>query len=167
MAKVFEERQLTEKIEEAISVIRKHTSLKPSIGIILGTGLAATLINKIKVDATIKYSDIPHFPTPTVAFHSGNLVFGELAGKKVVVMDGRFHYYEGFTLGEITFPVRVMKRLGVKIMIVTNAAGGLNKNFRKSDVVAIEDHINFMGVNPVVGPHEDKLGPRFVDMCEP
>ena len=113
------------------------------------------------------YGELPHFPHTTVKSHSGNLILGELSGKKVAVMEGRYHFYEGYSLEEVTFPVRVLRQLGAKTLVVSNAAGGLNLGYRKGEIVLITDHINFMGVNPLIGPNEDKLGSRFPDMCEP
>lgn len=115
----------------------------------------------------MEYASIPHFPVSTVESHAGKILFGTLAGKKVAAMEGRFHFYEGYSLAEVTFPVRVLKELGAKILVVSNAAGGLNLAFRKGEIVLIEDHINFMGVNPLIGPNEERLGPRFPDMSAP
>lgn len=157
---------LSEKVEEAVQFIRKQSDLTPSIGIILGTGLN-NLAEQIEATARISYEDIPHFPEATVDTHAGDLVLGHLGGKSVAALAGRFHYYEGYSLQEVTFPVRVAKALGVKALIVSNAAGGLNPEFASGDLMVITDHINFMGDNPLIGPNDDRLGPRFPDMSEP
>ena len=157
---------LLQKMNEAAKVIRQKSKLIPEIGIILGTGLG-NLAKKIKPDAVISYKNVPHFPESTVESHSGQLTLGELSGKKVVAMEGRFHFYEGYSMDEVTFPVRVMRELGAKILIVSNAAGGLNLEYRKGELVLIEDIINFMGVNPLVGPNDERLGLRFPDMSAP
>jgi purine-nucleoside phosphorylase len=157
---------LKERIDRAAAAIAARINLRPSVGIILGTGLGG-LAAEIKQTASLAYSDIPGFPHTTVAAHSGRLVAGQLSGKPVVAMEGRFHFYEGWSLEDVTLPVRVIKALGAKVLIVSNAAGGLNPQFRKGDVVIIEDHINLMGVNPLIGPNDDSLGPRFPDMSQP
>jgi purine-nucleoside phosphorylase len=149
--------------------LRTKTSATPSVGIILGTGLGG-LAKEIKAEVVIDYADIPHFPLSTVESHHGKLIFGTLGGKSVVAMQGRFHYYEGYTMQQITFPVRVMSAnggLGVKTLLVSNAAGGMNPLFTRGDVVLITDHINLLGDNPLIGPNDDELGPRFPDMSEP
>lgn len=157
---------LLQRINEAAKAIRQKSSLVPEIGIILGTGLG-NLAKKIKPDAVISYKEIPHFPVSTVDSHAGKLTLGELGGKKVVAMEGRFHFYEGYSMAEVTFPVRVMHELGAKTLIVSNAAGGLNLEYRKGELVLIEDFINFMGANPLIGPNDERLGPRFPDMSAP
>ena len=157
---------LLEKIAASAAGIRRVTDWKPDIAVILGTGLG-NLAKKIKAEAQMEYASIPHFPVSTVESHAGKILFGTLAGKKVAAMEGRFHFYEGYSLAEVTFPVRVLKELGAKILVVSNAAGGLNLAFRKGEIVLIEDHINFMGVNPLIGPNEERLGPRFPDMSAP
>lgn len=157
---------LSDKIKESVRTIRKRINLKPSIGIILGTGMGK-LAEEISARAIIPYSKIPHFLVSTVPTHKGELILGELNGKKVVAMEGRFHYYEGYSLEDITLPVRVMKALGANVLIVSSAVGGLNPNYQRGDLVLIEDHINLMGVNPLIGPNDDSLGPRFPDMIEP
>src|SRR6201987_20209 len=139
---------------------------EPEVGIILGTGLGG-LVNEIEVEKQMMYSNIPDFPISTLEFHSGKLIFGTLAGKKVVAMQGRLHYYEGYTMQQITFPVRVMKMLGIKTLYVSNASGSLNPAFKKSDLMVIDDHINLQHFNPLIGRNEDELGPRFPDMSEP
>ncbi len=158
--------KLLEQIDQALAAIRTTTASSPRIGIILGTGLGA-LVSRIEIDATISYESIPHFPVSTVESHSGRLVFGRIGGHEVVVMQGRFHQYEGYTLQQVTFPVRVMKALGVTVLIVSNACGGLNPLYRRGDLMLIDDHINLLGDNPLVGPNESSLGPRFPDMSEP
>jgi purine-nucleoside phosphorylase len=145
--------------------IRTKTGSKPGIGIILGTGLGG-LVKEIKKEVVIDYADIPHFAVSTVESHQGKLIFGTLAGKNIVAMQGRFHLYEGYTLKQITFPVRVMKFLGVQSILVSNAAGALNPLFQKGELMLISDHINLLGDNPLIGPNDDKLGPRFPDMSE-
>jgi len=158
--------RLITNIKEALAEIRKFTSEEYSVGIILGTGLGG-LVNEIKVDHEIDYENLPHFPVSTVESHHGKLIFGKIGGKNVVAMQGRFHYYEGYTMQQITFPVRVMKFLGVKNLLVSNACGGMNPAFRRGDIMIIVDHINLLGDNPLIGKNEDKLGPRFPDMSEP
>lgn len=153
-------------IEEAAQAIRSRCALKPEVGIVLGTGLSG-LADRIQDAKTISYSDIPHFPTSTVDGHAGELVLGTLAGRPVVALSGRFHVYEGYTLKQVTFPIRVAKALGIGTLIVSNAAGGLNPQFRAGDLMVITDHINFMGDNPLIGPNDERLGPRFPDMSEP
>lgn len=160
---------LRQQINEAISFLRTKTSATPSVGIILGTGLGG-LAKEIKAEVVIDYADIPHFPLSTVESHHGKLIFGTLGGKSVVAMQGRFHYYEGYTMQQITFPVRVMSAkggLGVKTLLVSNAAGGMNPLFTRGDVMLITDHINLLGDNPLIGTNDDELGPRFPDMSEP
>ncbi|MFC1976201.1 purine-nucleoside phosphorylase [Chloroflexota bacterium] len=151
------------KISAARDYIQARTKIKPQLALILGSGLGA-LADEVQVDAVFPYSEIPDFPIPTVAGHAGRLVVGKLAGKNVVVMQGRFHYYEGHPMLRIIFPVRVMHALGAKALIVTNAAGGLNPNFEAGDVMLIIDHINTMGTNALIGPNEEEIGPRFPDM---
>jgi purine-nucleoside phosphorylase len=157
---------LYQQITKSVSAIWQKTAFHPDIAIILGTGLGH-LTKQVEQKAVIPYESIPNFPQSTVESHAGRLLFGMLGDKKVVIMDGRFHYYEGYTLEQVTFPVRVLRKLGAKILIVSNAAGGLNLNYKKGDLVLIEDHINLMGVNPLVGPNDDRLGMRFPDMSEP
>ncbi len=159
-------KDLKTQIKEAVAAIRKVSDLAPQVGIILGTGLGA-VAEDIKKSAEIPYSDIPNFPVSTVKGHAGNLILGTLSGKPVVAMEGRFHRYEGYTLQEITLPVRVMKALGAKSLVVSNACGCLNPRWNKGDLIIIEDHINLMGDNPLIGPNDDTLGPRYPDMIEP
>jgi purine-nucleoside phosphorylase len=151
------------EINEAVSFIRTKTEIEPAIGLILGSGLGE-LANEIEEAVTIPYHEIPHFPVSTVEGHAGNLVIGTLCKKKVVAMQGRFHFYEGYSLQEVTFPVRVMKQLGITTLIVTNACGGMNKNFKPGDLMIITDHLNMTGSNPLIGPNLEELGPRFPDM---
>ncbi len=155
--------ELRSRIEEAIEGIRKFTDMEPGIGIILGTGLG-NLGEKIEERIEIPYGEIPHFPVSTVKGHKGQLIFGKLSGKEVVAMQGRLHYYEGYTMEQLTFAVRVMKFLGVHTLIESNACGGLNPLFRPGDLMIITDHINFFPENPLRGKNDDSLGPRFPDM---
>ena len=150
-------------IQQATNQIRIKSNLIPEIGIILGTGLGS-LADGIEISARVDYGDIPNFPISTVESHAGRLLFGHLKGKPVVAMQGRFHYYEGYTLQQVTFPVRVMKALGIKTLIVSNACGGLNPLFKRGDIMIITDHINLLGNNPLVGPNDDSIGDRFPDM---
>jgi purine-nucleoside phosphorylase len=157
---------LLNQMRESAAFIKSKTKIVPEIAIILGTGLG-NLAKKIKKETEIDYAEIPHFPVSTVESHAGKLLFGTLAGKKVAAMEGRFHFYEGYSAAEVTFPVRVLREIGAKILVVSNASGGLNLNYRKGEIVVIEDQINFMGVNPLIGPNDERVGPRFPDMSEP
>jgi purine-nucleoside phosphorylase len=155
------------KRDEAVNYLSQQIGdFKPEYLLILGTGLGQ-LAEEIDVTISIDYDQIPHFPVSTVESHHGRLLFGLLGGKPVVAMQGRFHYYEGYTMQEIVFPVRVARNLGVQTLIVSNACGGLNPNFKRGDIMLINDHINFLGDNPLIGPNDDELGPRFPDMSEP
>jgi purine-nucleoside phosphorylase len=147
-------------------VIRERTALQPQVGIILGTGLGG-LAEEIAVEATVPYQEIPGFPLSTVESHAGRLLLGRLANRPVVAMQGRFHRYEGYGLGEVTFPVRVMRALGARVLIVSNACGGMNPLWSPGDLVLLSDHINLLGDNPLVGPNDERLGPRFPDMSAP
>lgn len=158
--------ELRKHIEEAVAAIRASGPFSPRVGIILGTGLGP-LVDRIDVRARLGCAEVPHFPETTLAEHAGEIVLGSLAGKPVVVMSGRYHYYEGYTLDQVTFPVRVIKALGADALVVSNAAGGLNPQFAAGDLMVITDHINLMGDNPLIGPNDDELGPRYPDMCEP
>lgn len=158
--------ELRESIDRAVNVIRGHTDLVPQVGIILGTGLGG-LVHDIDIDAEVSYEDIPDFPFSTVEFHAGKLILGTLAGKNVAAMQGRFHIYEGYTMQQITFPVRVLNRLGAETLIISNACGGLNPEFNRGDIMIMTDHINLLGGNPLIGPNDNALGPRFPDMSEP
>jgi purine-nucleoside phosphorylase len=157
---------LYDRVQEAAAAVRARWAGKPRVGIILGTGLGG-LVEEIRSEAAIAYEDIPYFPTSTVVTHAGRLVCGQLAGKTVVAMEGRFHFYEGYSLEQITLPVRVMKALGCDVLIVSNACGGMNPQWVKGDIMVIEDHINLIGDNPLIGKNDDRLGPRFPDMCWP
>ncbi|UCC45124.1 MAG: purine-nucleoside phosphorylase [Candidatus Zixiibacteriota bacterium] len=157
--------QIHKQLNEATEYIHSQTDFKPTIGIILGTGLGS-LVDGIEMAGTVDYDKIPHFPVSTVESHAGRLLFGYLKGKPVVCMQGRFHYYEGYSFQQIAFPVRVMKKLGMETMIVSNAAGGMNPNFRAGDIMVIKDHINFFPGNPLIGPNDDTWGDRFPDMYE-
>ena len=153
-------------VKETADALLAAAPGKPRIAIILGTGLSR-LVKHVKAAAVIPYKDLPHMPEPTVASHHGRFVIGKLSGKDVIVMDGRFHRYEGYDMRQVTLPVRVFKEVGVKTLIVSNAAGGMNPNYRAGDIVIIEDHINLMGDNPLIGVSDERLGPRFPDMSEP
>lgn len=158
--------ELAAQIKEAVSVIRQRWAGQARVGVILGTGLGS-LAQQIEAEATFDYESIPYFPRSTAISHAGQLVCGRLAGLPIVAMEGRFHAYEGYSLQQITFPVRVMKALGAELLIVSNACGGMNPQYACGDVMVIEDHINLMGGNPLIGVNDDKLGPRFPDMCRP
>lgn len=158
--------ELRSKIQESVNFIGSRSKVQPEVAVILGTGLGA-LADEIKKKTIIDYGDIPNFPLSTVESHHGKLILGKLGGKNVVAMQGRFHFYEGYNMEQITLPVRVMKFLGAKTLLVSNAAGGLNPNFRRGDLMIIVDHINLLGQNPLIGPNDDKIGPRFPDMSEP
>lgn len=158
--------ELFEQIQESVKEIRKNIKNTPKVGIILGTGLGA-LAKEITGPQILPYDKIPHFPLSTVESHAGELVFGRLGNTEVVAMKGRFHRYEGYSLQQVTFPVRVMKQLGVKYLLVSNACGGMNHGYRPGDLMIIEDHINLMGDNPLLGKNDDRLGPRWPDMVEP
>ncbi|MFH1068048.1 MAG: purine-nucleoside phosphorylase [Candidatus Glassbacteria bacterium] len=153
-------------IREAAGRIRQRTTVAPEIGIILGTGLGG-LAQKIEIEREIPYPEIPHFVSSTVETHQGKLLVGTLSGKRVAAMQGRFHYYEGYDMGQITFPVRVMKELGARVLVVSNACGGMNPRFRRGDLMLIEDHINLLAANPLTGANDQRLGPRFPDMSQP
>ena len=158
--------QLTEQLNETSSFIKNIYSSIPEVGIILGSGLG-NLVQEIKVEQEIPYEKIPHFPVSTVIGHSGKLLFGTLSGKKVMVMAGRFHFYEGYTPQQVVYPVRVMKMLGIKTLLLSNAAGSVNPAYKVGDLMIIKDHISFFTVNPLIGKNEDSLGTRFPDMSEP
>lgn len=157
---------LFDKIQEAVAFIRSRWSDQPTAGIILGTGLGG-FAQEIEQEAVIPYHEIPHFPVSTATSHRGQLVCGRLQGVPVVAMEGRFHMYEGYPLKQITLPVRVFKALGAETLVVSNACGGLNPNFNCGDIMVIEDQINLMGDNPLIGINDDRLGPRFPDMSQP
>ncbi len=157
--------ELKKMLDEAVGYIRGQVDFTPKIGIILGTGLGS-LVDGIEMVGTVDYEKIPHFPVSTVESHAGQLLFGNLRGKPVVCMRGRFHYYEGYSFEQIAFPVRTMKMLGIETLIVSNAAGGMNPNFQPGDIMIIKDHINFFPGNPLIGHNDDSWGDRFPDMYE-
>ena len=154
---------LYDQLQEALSFLKESVSFQPKFGIILGTGLGQ-LADDIEVSASIAYKDIPHFPVSTVESHKGQLVFGSLDGIPVVAMVGRFHYYEGYSMKEVTFPVRVLKLLGIDLLVISNAAGGTNPDYQAGDIVFVRDHINMQPENPLRGPNDERLGIRFPDM---
>ena len=158
--------ELISKINETLEVIKKSTTEEYPFGIILGTGLGG-LAKDIDVQHEIEYEDLPHFPLSTVESHHGKLIFGKIGDKNVVAMQGRFHFYEGYSMKQITYPVRVMNFLGVKTLLVSNACGGMNPIYKRGDIMLMVDHINLLGDNPLIGMNEDELGPRFPDMSEP
>jgi len=158
--------ELATHINQAATWIRSKTKVQPKIGMILGTGLGG-LAKQIDVEATLPYGEIPHFPVSTVESHAGQLVCGTLSNVPIVAMEGRFHFYEGYSMRQITFPVRVMKELGAEVLLVTNAAGGINTQYELADIIILEDHINLMCDNPLIGRNDDSLGPRFPDMSHP
>ncbi|MBI2952406.1 purine-nucleoside phosphorylase [bacterium] len=158
--------ELQAQVRETVAAIRQRTGLEPEVGIVLGTGLGG-LAREIAVETQIPYTDLPHFPVSTVETHAGRLLLGRLGGKAVVAMQGRFHYYEGYSMRQIAFPVRVVRSMGAKALLVSNACGGMNPNYRAGDLMVIEDHINLQGDNPLIGVNDDALGPRFPDMSAP
>ncbi|KAA9332475.1 purine-nucleoside phosphorylase [Hymenobacter busanensis] len=159
--------QQLQQLREAAAYIQHHShGFQPDTGIILGTGLGG-LVHEVQVQHSLSYADIPHFPLSTVESHAGRLILGQLGGRQVAVLQGRFHYYEGYTMQQVVFPVRVLKLLGIGQLLVSNAAGGLHPDFALSDLMLIEDHINLQPTNPLVGPNLDELGPRFPDMFAP
>ncbi|MCB7482239.1 purine-nucleoside phosphorylase [Christiangramia sediminis] len=157
---------MTDKVSEAVAYLKSKGFGAPEVGIILGTGLGK-LIDEVEIEIEASYNHIPNFPTATVEFHKGKLIFGTLEGKKVMIMQGRFHLYEGYSLFDITFPVRVMKRLGMKRLLVSNASGAVNLDFKEGELMLIDDHINLQGGSPLAFHGVEKLGERFVDMSEP
>ncbi|MBN2744980.1 MAG: purine-nucleoside phosphorylase [Marinilabiliaceae bacterium] len=157
---------MLEKIKATCEYLQSQTTLRPRVGIILGTGLGG-LVNEIEIVKTIPYGEIPHFPLSTVEGHHGQLIFGTINGVEVLAMQGRFHYYEGYTMEQVTFPVRVMKFFGIDTLFVSNASGGLNPGYVVGDIMIIDDHINMFGTNPLIGKNHSDLGPRFPDMSEP
>jgi len=154
------------QFKESADYIKSRTNVEPTIGIILGTGLGG-LVKEIEIIDEINYEDIPHFPLSTVQSHSGKLIFGNLGGKKVVAMQGRFHFYEGYDMKQVTFPVRVMKFLGIERLFVSNASGGVNPDFEVGEIMIQNDHINLFPAHPLIGKNFDELGPRFPDMSQP
>ena len=157
---------ILQQIEESVRAIRSQCALEPRVGIVLGSGLG-NLVREIAVEQEIAYETIPHFPVSTVEGHQGTLIFGRLSGQPVVVLSGRFHFYEGYTPQQVVFPIRVLKFLGVETLLVSNAAGGMNAAFKVGDLMIIRDHISLFVVNPLLGRNESELGPRFPDMSEP
>lgn len=157
---------LAERVGASVAVVRTHTDLEPRVGIVLGTGLGA-LVDMIDVEATVPYEELPGFAVPTVETHSARLVLGRLGGQDVVAMQGRFHRYEGYSLQDVTFPVRVLNRLGADTLVVSNVSGGMNPLWKKGELVLIDDHINLLGDSPLIGPNDDDFGPRFPDMSQP
>ncbi len=156
---------LREQIDRAVSVVRARVSLAPQVAIILGSGLGA-LAGEVRADAVVPYAEIPGFPRSTVEGHAGNLLVGQLEGRAVAVMQGRAHFYEGYSLADVVFPVRVIRALGARVLLVSNAAGGINRLWSSGDLMIIADHINFMGSNPLMGPNDPDMGPRFPDMSQ-
>ncbi|MDR1924196.1 MAG: purine-nucleoside phosphorylase [Planctomycetaceae bacterium] len=157
---------LYNQVQEAAGFIRSKWNGAAKCGIILGTGLG-NLAKQIKATVTLSYAEIPHFPQSTVESHAGNLVIGTLNDVNVIAMEGRFHAYEGYSATQITFPIRVIREFGADTLFVSNACGGMNPNYQQGDIVIIDDHINLLGINPLIGINDDRLGPRFPDMCEP
>jgi purine-nucleoside phosphorylase len=157
---------MLQKIMEASGYLKSRGFVNTGTGIVLGTGLGS-FIGEIEIEETIPYSEIPHFPIATVEFHKGQLILGKVGNKRVIAMQGRFHFYEGYNMKQITFPIRVMKELGVGSLLLSNAAGGINPDFKKKDLILIDDHINLMPENPLRGLQEQAFGNRFVDMCRP
>ena len=157
---------IIEQLHETVAYIRQQCCTQVQVGIVLGSGLG-NFVAELSVEKEISYNDIPHFPVSTVEGHSGKLIFGELGGKKIVAMAGRFHFYEGYTPQQVSYPIRVMKMLGVETVFISNAAGGINPHFKVGDLMIIKDHISFFTINPLLGKNEDELGLRFPDMSEP
>ena len=164
--KVAAPSELKRQIDEAVSYLKGTTKLVPEVAVILGTGLG-TLAEGLKVETTISYREIPHFAASTVESHKGELLFGRLAGRPAVVMSGRVHFYEGYSMRQVSFPVRVMQALGAHTLVVSNACGGMNPLMNAGDIMVVTDHINLMGDNPLIGPNDESLGPRFPDMSQP
>jgi purine-nucleoside phosphorylase len=158
---------MLEEIDKATEFLRKRGMKDPEVGVILGTGLGNKFVHEIKNPLIIPYNSIPHFPISTVEFHKGQLIYGEVKGKKIIAMHGRFHYYEGYSMQQITLPVRVMKFLGIKYLLISNAAGCMNLKWKKGDLMLIDDHINLQPDNPLRGENFEVLGPRFPDMSQP
>lgn len=156
-----------DQIRETTAFLQNKGFANPEIGIILGTGLGTQFVSQIEIEKELPYTDIPNFPVATVEFHSGKLVYGKIHGKQVIAMQGRFHYYEGYNMQQVTFPVRVMKMLGIKQLLISNAGGSMNLEWPKGDLMLLDDHISLQNGNPLVGPNLDELGPRFPDMSQP
>jgi len=157
---------MIEKIKETVQFLQKKGITKPSVGIILGTGLGK-LVKEVEIEKELPYEDIPNFPVSTVEFHKGKLIYGKMNGKYVLAMQGRFHFYEGYSMQEITFPVRVMKALGIEYLLISNAGGAMNLDFKKGSLMLLDDHINLLGDGPLIGSNHNDLGPRFPDMSQP
>ena len=162
----FNIEQYRQQLQEAYDFIISHVDSTPQVGIILGTGLGG-LVAEIDIQHEIQYHDIPHFPVSTVESHEGKLIFGMLGGKQIMALQGRFHLYEGYSMKQITFPIRLMHLFGIRTLLISNAAGGMNPQYRKGDVMLIDDQINLLGDNPLIGANLDEFGPRFPDMSEP
>jgi purine-nucleoside phosphorylase len=158
--------QFRKNRRESLEYIQSKTDMRPNYMLILGTGLGQ-LADEMTIETVIPYDEIPHFPVSTVESHAGKLLFGTLGDKEIVAMQGRFHYYEGYTMNQIVFPIRVLKENGADTLIVSNACGGMNPNFKRGDIMLISDHINLLGDNPLIGPNDNDLGPRFPDMSDP
>lgn len=158
---------MIDQINESCNFLRTQGVADPEVGVILGTGLGELFVREIKGALTIPYKKIPHFPSPTMTFHAGNLIYGSVNGKKILAMQGRFHYYEGYTMQQITFPVRVMKTLGIKHLLISNASGNMNPNWRKGELMLIDDHINLQPDNPLRGIDQSSWGNPFPDMSQP
>ncbi|ELR69869.1 Purine nucleoside phosphorylase [Fulvivirga imtechensis AK7] len=156
-----------DQIRETTTFLQSKGFVNPEIGVILGTGLGTNFISQIEIEKELAYADIPNFPIATVEFHSGKLVYGKIYGKQIIAMQGRFHYYEGYNMQQVTFPVRVMKMLGIKQLLISNAGGSMNTDWQKGDLMLLDDHISLQNSNPLVGPNLDELGPRFPDMSQP
>jgi purine-nucleoside phosphorylase len=163
---IFVRMSTFEKLQEATSYLKKYCKREPRIAVVLGSGLG-NFTGEIKIDDEIEYDEIPHFPVSTVEGHHGKLIFGSIQGKPIIAMSGRFHYYEGYTAEEVVFPIRVMKFLGIETLLISNAAGGVDPKMKVGDLMIIHDHISLATVNPLLGPNDDRLGPRFPDMSEP
>jgi purine-nucleoside phosphorylase len=158
---------MTHQIKEAADYILDRGAHAPEVGIILGTGLGSLIVDKIRNPIVIPFEDIPNFPTSTVEFHKGKLIYGDIAGKKILAMQGRLHYYEGHSMQKITFPVRVMRSAGINTLLISNAAGNLNLDWKKGELMLLDDHINLQPDNPLRGPNDNDFGPRFPDMSQP
>jgi purine-nucleoside phosphorylase len=158
---------MNDQIHEAIHYLQRHAVVDPEIGVILGTGLGNHFVKEIKNQVVVNYNSIPHFPISTVEHHKGKLIYGEIKGKKILAMQGRFHYYEGYSMQQITLPVRVMKMLGVQNLLISNAAGNMNLKWKKGELMLIDDHINLQPDNPLRGQNLEAFGPRFPDMSQP
>ena len=159
-------KKISKQLEETVKFLKKEYKHEPEVGIVLGSGLG-NFAAQIEVDKEVPYEEIPHFPVSTVVGHTGKLIFGKLSGKRVVAMAGRFHFYEGYSPHEVVFPIRVMKLLGIKVLLLSNAAGSVNPDYKVGDIMIIKDHISLFTVNPLIGKNMDELGPRFPDMSEP